>query len=157
MLLLRFTNRPREAMRVQAGFPKTQGCFFLKRAVVQPSSELLRLVFPEADQWSSKLKDNGYDCDGDLTAENFVEMMIQLRTVLIWDSVEMKTAFPNHVMITHTLWQSELYLRQVKEFPDVTLFEVAVESVVPLVANRLKALEHSHTQSNVQQTQAYPA
>lgn len=86
---------PRVAMRIQAGFTKKPGQYYLKRAVIVPSEELCDQIFAKVKWWKAHLEDPEYYCDGDLTAHNFVELMTYLRVVLIQDSVEMMRAYPD--------------------------------------------------------------
>lgn len=142
---------PRAAMRVQAGFSKKQGNFFLKRGVTIPSKELQQLIFPSADAWLTKLEDVAYECDEDLAAHNFIEFILELRVVLIQDSVEMRRLYPDHMIWTHSVWQTDLYqqfVAQVAEVPDENPFELEIQQVIPLVAERIRSMEQSQLQSN---------
>ena len=48
------TNLPREAMRTLAGFRTDRGCFFIRRAVIEPAPALKNLIFPEKMELSTK-------------------------------------------------------------------------------------------------------
>lgn len=149
---------PRVAMRIQAGFPKKQGSFFLKRAVVTPSMPLQQLVFPEVDDWLQKLDNEDYQCDGDIAAQNFAYMMRNFRVVVLQDSILLRATFPDHPIWQHSVWQSELYqqfVTQVQAVPDMNPFEIEIQNVIPLVADRLRVIEQQHLQLSTNQTNVY--
>jgi len=57
---------PLVSMRIHAGFGRKQGQYYLRRAVLDPPSELAKKIFPTADIWRERLEDENYDCDKDM-------------------------------------------------------------------------------------------
>ena len=109
------TGLPLEMMRAMAGFTRDSNSFYLSRAVVAPSDELCRLMFPEANAWRDRLSareadpNNGDDMVVTLAAGAFLKMIFSLRKSFIQDSVPLSQIFPNHPIWQHSFWQSELY------------------------------------------------
>jgi len=147
-----------------AGFePHVQGNYYLPRAKVEPSSELQQAVWPWVDTWmdwfSSYNKTDGVNvsCDSqedrnDLAAQGFLQLLTQLRTVLLQDSVILKEEFPEH-----PLWSDPVFVRQdYLEFAEqvrVSLLniedpeEIRIRKTLPAIAQRLDVVRQSLAQT----------
>jgi hypothetical protein len=84
---------PRKFMRTMAGHPATMGTFEIHRAGIQPPESLLRMIWPELDQW------RGYFGPGpgqinDLAAAGIIELLLYLREVILQDSAVLMPQFP---------------------------------------------------------------
>ncbi len=64
------TSLPQPFMRRMAGHPAQSGCFEIQRARITPPTELLRLIWPELDQWTGRFGKEEGQID-DLAAGNF--------------------------------------------------------------------------------------
>ena len=130
------SNLPLEFVRSMAGFTPLAGNFYLPRAKVQPPPSLIDAVWPWVDQWLAWLKAHtgpsevGRE-DGlggvaaaayedlplqdlpsdkedptDIAAQGFLQLLKELRVILLQDSVIMRTEFPDH-----PIWNDPLFGR----------------------------------------------
>lgn len=81
---------PMKGLRVAAGFPQEQGHYVASRFVTKPSEELEKLIFPCLEQKEEEIRlaetlDNKYRC----TAWAFVQLLKELRTVVLQDAAEL--------------------------------------------------------------------
>lgn len=157
------THLPLEFVRVMAGFKPAPGDFYIARAKVQPSSSLVRSIWPWVDQWQawfdqhlgeSSLEPSVYEGllikdlpiaeedRSDLAAQGFLRLLNELRTIILQDSVLLRREFPHHPMWKDSLFVREDYLRFSIEVEnslvDVTEpDELRIQRIVPDIANRL--------------------
>ena len=160
------TNIPRKFVRGMAGFePQAQGNYYLPRAKVEPSPELQQAVWPWVDKWMTWFQsyesadDDPSDVDSDLqedrndlAAQGFLRLLVQLRTVLLQDSVVLRAEFPEH-----PLWSDPIFVRQdYLEFAEqvrVSLLdveepeEIQIRKTMPAIAQRLNIVRQSLTQT----------
>lgn len=93
------THLPRKFLRSMAGFqPDAIGNYYLPRAKIQPPDSLVRALWPWIDQWLAWFQSddptneppggapNQEDRD-DMAAQGFLQLLNQLRTILLQDSV----------------------------------------------------------------------
>lgn len=97
------TSLPRGVMRTMAGFPSTEGHFYLSRAQILPSESLQRKVFPSVDHWYDRLAAGA--CQQSAAARGFLELLKVLRITFLQDSVTMMEKLPHH-----PLWNNSLFL-----------------------------------------------
>jgi hypothetical protein len=103
------TSLPREAIRTLAGFPPSQGSFFLHRSAIDPPLALKQMIFPAVEQTLQHIKTGEYQQS--LAAKGFLELLDRLRTVILQDSVLMKHEHPGHPLWNHGIFSSDLYIR----------------------------------------------
>jgi hypothetical protein len=88
----------------------------------------------------------------DLAAQGFLRLLVQLRTILLQDSVIMRKEFPNHPMWSDPLFVREDYQRFAAEV-ELSLSnieepeEIQIKKTVPAIANRLTVVQQSLTQT----------
>lgn len=127
------THLPLEFVRVMAGFKPAPGDFYLPRAKVEPPLSLVQSLWPWVDQWQAWFRQNkklsgqpdqnlrerpsyegislkdlppSQEDRDDLAAQGFLELMCELRTILLQDSVLLSAEFPDH-----PLWKDPLFVR----------------------------------------------
>jgi hypothetical protein len=123
------TCLPHEFMRKMAGHPAQKGGFEIRRAAITPPDTLLKLIWPELDQWKGKFGVQGID---DLAADGFCNLLHHLRMVILQDSVALRQAFPDHSIWAHRVFSHK----------DYAAFATQVESLIskdatPSVSTRL--------------------
>jgi len=99
------TQMPRQTMRVLAGFKEERGCFFLKRASIDPAEPLQQQLFPQIDS----LLHYHEGKDGNIAAIGFLRLLKCLRIIFLQDSVVLKSTFPNHPIWRHEIFESDSY------------------------------------------------
>ena len=137
------SNLPRKFVRSIAGFPPTPaGNYYLPRAKIQPPASLRRTLWPWIDEWQTwfslgSLKLPSTDRTpvsyehislaelpseeedrSDLAAQGFLKLLMELRTILLQDSVILQREFPDH-----PIWQDSIFVRE-----DYRDFSQAVEA-----------------------------
>jgi hypothetical protein len=93
-------------MRKMASHPAQKGCFEIRRAAITPPDTLLKLIWPELDQWKGKFGMQGID---DLAANGFCNLLHQLRMVILQGSVPLRQAFPDHPIWAHRVFNHQDY------------------------------------------------
>jgi hypothetical protein len=87
------TGLPLKFLRKMAGFPASEGSYHIARAGHQPPAGLLLQVWPWIEEWDRRFaaraekrrwKEGGLD-DEDLAGAGFLQLMKQLREVLLQD------------------------------------------------------------------------
>ena len=168
------THLPRKFVRAIAGFePSVRGNYYLPRAKILPPPSLAGAVWPWVDQWLQWFDENhtpaaasGADSGGfglaslpsseedreDLAAQGFLRLLVELRTILLQDSVLLRREFPHH-----PLWEDPLFVR-----PDYREFagevarsledleepeEIRLRRAIPAIAERLNVVQHGLTQA----------
>ena len=96
---------PRKFIRAMASFPK-EGQFHLRRAQVEPSTELKRLVWPDVEGWLERydrrirhgrplsFAEGGVD-DDDLAGQGFLRYLQELRIILLQDGGVLQYFYPD--------------------------------------------------------------
>jgi Centromere DNA-binding protein complex CBF3 subunit, domain 2/Transcriptional activator of glycolytic enzymes len=121
------SNLPQEFIRGMADFdPNKPGNYYLPRAKILPPQSLVRSLWPWVDQWLrwfaqwqgeniptyetapplealSPLEEDRKD----LAAQGFLQLLVELRTILLQDSVLFRKEFPSH-----PLWHDPLFVRE---------------------------------------------
>lgn len=168
------THLPRKFVRAIAGFePSVRGNYYLPRAKILPPSSLVQAVWPWVDQWlrwfdqnhssygTSDVGGEGFGLQPlpaseedreDLAAQGFLRLLVELRTVLLQDSVLLQREFPHH-----PLWEDPLFVR-----PDYEEFareveqsledleepeEIRLRRAIPAIAERLNVVQLGLTQT----------
>lgn len=83
----------REAMRGLSGHPPKFKLFHLSHACADPSESLQRQIFPEADVWLHRIV-HGEECENNLAAQGFLNLLIQLRKILLQDAAVLYSLLP---------------------------------------------------------------
>jgi hypothetical protein len=97
-------------MRKMAGFPEEAGSFYLPRAEVEPPPALTREIYPEVDEWLTKMAafraGSAYNEVEryDLAGSGFLRLLQVLRTVFLQDSVVLRPLFPDH-----PVWKADVF------------------------------------------------
>ncbi|KAL3258479.1 hypothetical protein ABHI18_006016 [Aspergillus niger] len=164
------THLPRKFIRAMAGFePSTRGNYYLPRAQIQPPESLTHALWPWVDEWldwfesygdasrqnekesDSETEKVNEDDRQDMAAQGFLRLLVQLRIILLQDSVMFREQFP-----LHPIWSDPIFLRddyeafatEVKqsirdvEEPE----EVRLRQALPALAERL-----NHVRQDLQQ------
>lgn len=106
------TGLPVKFMRKVAGFSVHEGGYSLPRAHVDPSPQLLRLVWPQIEPWQARVKaasDGKSFKDGglnqpDLAADRFLSLLKHLRRVFLQDAALLQLEFPAHPIFGHPVF-----------------------------------------------------
>jgi hypothetical protein len=123
------THLPRKFLRAMAGFnPSIQGNYYLPRAKIQPPESLTHAVWPWVDEWldwfesyadgsqqeekeereDEEQKDTPSEVDRqDMAAQGFLRLLVQLRTILLQDSIIFREQFPSH-----PIWSDPIFMRE---------------------------------------------
>jgi Centromere DNA-binding protein complex CBF3 subunit, domain 2 len=122
------SNLPQEFIRGMADFnPNKPGDYYLPRAKILPPQSLVRSLWPWVDQWLAWFaQGQGNDAPSsyeslpsldplpsaeedrkDLAAQGFLQLLVELRTILLQDSVLFRRHFP-----AHPLWNDPLFVRE---------------------------------------------
>jgi len=146
------TTLPLQAMRVLAGFQGEKGHFYLPRMTLSPPAALQSMIFPEADIWLGKLERN--ECEPNIAAAGFLNLLTILKTVILQDSVIMKQKYPTHPIWTHCIFSSEEYIKfedQLKLALVTTIdpSESLLQRAVPLLNEKIQNL-HQDLKSSLQ-------
>ncbi|CAD6963616.1 unnamed protein product [Tilletia controversa] len=137
---------PREVLRVHAGFTRDGGSYFLSRDVYV-KEELLKKVFPWADDWDAAIS-TGKTADGkrveiNIAARGFVRLLLRLRKVIIQDAVVLRKIFPNWFVWSHSLFSDRLFLQYERDLLESLDTPAAsddrIAQVLPLLADQIAA------------------
>lgn len=102
------TSLPRGVMRAMAGFPTSEGHFYLSRAQLMPSQNLLKKVFPDVDYWYDRIASGA--CQQTAAARGFLDLLKVLRISFLQDSVVMKERHPHHPLWNHPIFHDSEYI-----------------------------------------------
>jgi hypothetical protein len=115
------THLPRKFLRSMAGFqPDAIGNYYLPRAKIQPPDSLVRALWPWIDQWLTWFQSDdstnkppgeasGQEDRDDMAAHGFLQLLDQLRIILLQDSVLLQAQFPRHSMWDDPIFAREIY------------------------------------------------
>ena len=99
-----FTSLSREFMRGMTDFlPEHRGTYFIARDQVEPSKELLELIFKKLDYWLEQETD-------DITTKQFLKLLAYLRVVFLQDSVLLRSQYPQHSLWLLSIFKHPLYV-----------------------------------------------
>ncbi|KAE8218348.1 hypothetical protein CF326_g9188 [Tilletia indica] len=135
---------PREVLRVHAGFTREGGSYFLSRDV-DVRDELLKKVFPWADEWDAAIS-TGKTTDGtrvevNIAARGFISLLLRLRKVVIQDAVVLRKVFPKWFVWSHSLFSDPLFLQYERDLlaslDDPQPSDDRIAQVLPLLAEHL--------------------
>ena len=146
------------SVRVLAGFPRERGSFFLERGTLEPPASLESQVFPEVDEWTSKLNAAPQLFQATATV-GFLNLMRYLRKVILQDSVLLMEEFPTAPIWQHRLFQSDEYRSFLRRSKDALAtvespFDLQLQAVLPQVHQGLQNLQNTVVSSNRQVTQS---
>ena len=164
---------PRKFVRSIAGFqPAGHGDYFIPRAMVEPPKSVVRLVWPWVDEaltWFDSNEpplppsggaggdDRDLDADEcDLAGKGFLRLLVQLRTILLQDSIFFRNEFPQHPLWNDPVFRNRDYLSFAREL-ELSVAQnveepqdVLIRRALPLFAERLTAFEQSFNQTTKQ-------
>ena len=166
---------PRKFVRSIAGFqPAGHGDYFIPRAMVEPPKSVVRLVWPWVDEalaWFDSKEpplppsgagsdDRDLDADEcDLAGKGFLRLLVQLRTILLQDSVFFRNEFPQHPLWNDPVFRNRDYLSFARELELSVAQNVEepqdmlIRRALPLLADRLTVFEQSFNQTTKQWAQ----
>lgn len=133
---------PRETMRVHAGFPKDMGSFWIARDIEVPEP-LLNLVFPEAREWQSKHLCDDPGVEMNIAAGGFLNLLMQLRSIVIQDAVLLKQDFPDHFLFQHPIFSTQAFKDYEQTMQEVlqtqeTPHDLLLKRAFPVIAEGMK-------------------
>ncbi len=97
------TSIPEEFMRGMAGFdPKYPGTYYIARASVSSSTDLLTFFWDPLDKWLQ------YSCQ-DIATIQFLKLLAYFRIVFLQDSVLLCQKYPKHPHWNHRLFSLPSY------------------------------------------------
>jgi Centromere DNA-binding protein complex CBF3 subunit, domain 2 len=135
------TSLPRDAMRGLAGFPLAAGSFYLPRAQVMPSIALQQMIFPATDSWCHQFATGKVE-QMDMAGQGFLQLLCDLRIILLQDSILLRQSFPEHPLWQHPVFSSEEYNQferlATDSDPEIEPEELLLQRTVPLIAERLQ-------------------
>jgi hypothetical protein len=138
-------NLPREILRTSAGFPLSQGSYYIKRDLIQPPQSLLSQIFPEADHWHNYQQTCAHP---NLAAGGFLNLIMFLRRVVLQDAVQLLNMGKTHTILEHQIFKSPEFLRYRADLTnamnnaEVEPQELLIRRAYPLLAERLFSLEN---------------
>jgi hypothetical protein len=122
------THLPREFMKIVSGFSRSQGDYFLARALFEPPSSLQSKIWPWIEEWEARFdararrqrwEQGGLD-DDDLAGDGFLKLMRYLRAVLLQDLAILQPQFPELPFFRHQPFYG----------PDWDTYAVSVQTAV---------------------------
>ncbi|KAJ5142583.1 short-chain dehydrogenase [Penicillium bovifimosum] len=156
------THLPRKFLRSMAGHqPDAIGNYRLPWAKVQPPDSLIRALWPWIDQWLAWFQSNDptneppsgsttpsleQEDRDDMAAQGFLQLLSQLRIVLLQDSVLLQAEFPGHSMGEDPVFAREdykIFAGQVRQslVSTETPQEIQLRQTLPIIADRLSILQ----------------
>ncbi|KAE8255342.1 hypothetical protein A4X03_0g5579 [Tilletia caries] len=135
---------PREVLRVHAGFSREGGSYFLTRDV-DVREELLKKVFPWADDWDSAISSgktaNGTRVEVNIAARGFIRLLLRLRKVIVQDAVVLRKSFPKWFVWSHSLFSDPLFLQYERDLlaslDSPAPSDDRIAQVLPLLAEQI--------------------
>lgn len=102
---------PMKGLRVAAGFPQEQGHYVISRSACEPPEELKKLLFPCLEQKEQEIQsaqsvDKKYRC----TAWAFVQLLKELRTIVLQDTAEMLSMGRTHAIFELPVFKTAAFL-----------------------------------------------
>lgn len=160
------THLPQKFLRTMAGFePSVRGNYYLPRAKITPPQPLIQAVWPWVDTWLDWFKsyDEKEKAEGskegdkeedhnDMAAQGFLQLLDQLRTILLQDSVLLQEQFPRH-----PIWGDPIFVR--KDYQEFAVQvkcsllntqppeEVQLQQALPAIAQRLNTVRQEISQA----------
>ncbi|KAG2211043.1 hypothetical protein INT45_001099 [Circinella minor] len=135
----------RASIRAVNGFPTGKGRYWLPRALVQPEESLQRKIFPEVDDWLSKVESEN-DAKRSISAQGFLRLMKTMRVVILQDAAVLREQYPTHPMFNHPIFQGQDFLlfaaasaHAVRTTP--TPSHMQIQDVIPEVNHRLDDID----------------
>lgn len=154
------THLPRKFLRSMAGFqPDAIGNYYLPRAKIQPPDSLVRALWPWIDQWLAWFQSNDptnkppsgaasqeQEDRDDIAAQGFLQLLNQLRIILLQDSVLLQAQFPGHSMWDDPIFAREDYTTFAEQIRQSLLCtetpqEIQLRQTLPIIADRLSVLQ----------------
>ncbi|KAE8260021.1 hypothetical protein A4X13_0g591 [Tilletia indica] len=137
------THLPVRALRALAGFSPDGGTYFLRRDGPDPSPELLKMIFPQVEQWQAELDADRISATGG--ADKFLELVRFLRRVLLQDIFTLQDIQPAHPVLQHSLFKSQQFAtwtqQQKSHIEQVNHpMELALKQVMPQIHEQLQSL-----------------
>ncbi|KAG2216357.1 hypothetical protein INT45_001609 [Circinella minor] len=127
------------------GFPTGKGRYWLRHALVQPEESLQRKIFPEVDNWLSKVESEN-DAERSISAQGFLRLMKTMRVVILQDAAVLREQHPTHPMFNHPIFQGQDFLsfaaasaHAVRTTP--TPSHIQIQDVIPEVNHRLDDID----------------
>jgi hypothetical protein len=136
---------PRKFMRTMAGHPATIGTFEIYRARTVPPESLLRMVWPELDQWRGRFGP-AHGQTHDLVAAGVIELLLYLREVILQDSAVLMPLFPDSAVWSHPVFRHPEYRAFAREVSD-TVGEDGRPSQLTILTQTLPTLTNYLTAS----------
>ncbi|KAJ5605348.1 short-chain dehydrogenase [Penicillium lagena] len=142
-----------------AGFqPEAIGNYYLPRAKIQPPDSLVRALWPWIDQWLAWFNSNdptnepppseatGPEDRDDMAAQGFLQLLNQLRIILLQDSVLLQAQFPQHSMWDDPIFAREDYTTFAEQIRQSLLCtetpqEIQLRQTLPIIADSLIVLQ----------------
>ena len=125
------TKLPLVPLRAAAGFLEAEGKYYSPRTAVKPSETLLRRIFPFADEQLRLVKEERAEKIGDkggtylATALGFLELLVQLRTVILQDAAAFSVLHANRLN-NHPLFQSQGHFTGIFQSPEFIVSQIAL-------------------------------
>ena len=146
---------PLGILRSMAGFVDSNGMYYSPRTTVDPPECLQKAIFPWVDEQYMRVVKDGEDGsiagEGHPTAQQFLQMMLGLRIVLLQDLAATEVLYPNrkaHFIFKLPIFQSDewaIFKQEMRQRLLTNMEEdptkATVEAVLPGVLSRMMALE----------------
>jgi hypothetical protein len=101
---------PRKAMRALGGYNVKHGSYWLAREQHLPQQDLLLSIFPNIEHVELSLTETASRTGStDLAAFGFIRLLKFLRVVLLQDSVELMSKYPNNIVFKHAIFLSQSF------------------------------------------------
>lgn len=108
------SHLPKKFMRRVAGFSSDEGGYFLPRAQVLPSADLLGQIWPWVEEWEEifrkrsarKTWQKGGLNEDDVAAQGFLAVLQHLRIVLLQDLATLQPDYPDLPFFRHEVFRS---------------------------------------------------
>jgi hypothetical protein len=125
------------------GFHSDRGSFYLPRALVTPPESHQKRIFPLAEQWLEKM--NNGEAPKTISGIKFLNLLVELRVIILQDAVVLKNDFPDHPVFCHDIFQSDEFKSFAEESTaamdeSVPPAEIEIRRAMPFVDERFNNL-----------------
>jgi hypothetical protein len=77
---------------------------------VEPSESLKRQIFPKADEWLNRVQQQLDGCEKSISAESFLELLIQMRAIILQDAVMLRAQHPDNIIFKNEIFGTAEFL-----------------------------------------------